>query len=584
MERFLGCVVLALVLAVGDAHAATRVLDAPMSVPRGSAAIFRVEAPDRAKACTLTASRGAARQGAFVYRVARPIVSFVWRVPRRARPGAWTVRVRCAATRRRLSKSRPATGTIRVRGARTNRGVKRLILPASLRVRSEPRDGYTGLLGGKGGVDCSPGVLDRKSTYCTGYCTWYAWSRRPEAELKGLGDASSWLPRARSRGIPTGTSPVVGAIAWWDERVADGFGHVGFVESVSPDGRVTVAEMNRQGWNIVSRETYGPGERGRPHGYIYGGSAGDGTSSQGGGPPSLTPSARYQMGFRGVDGAHWSIGAADSRQLPYGVQSGTSPAISALAGGGYQMAFHGSDGALWSVGSAESRKLPYGVKADTSPAITGLAGGGYQIAFHGADGALWSVGSADSRKLPYGVKADTSPAITALSSGGYQIAFHGSDGALWSVGSAESRKLPYGLKSGTDPAITGLAGGGYQIAFQGSDGALWTVGSADSRKLPYGVKADTSPAITALSSGGYQIAFHGADGALWSVGTAESRQLPYGLRDQTSPAISGLAGGGYQIAFQGGDGALWSVGTAESRRFDYGMPAGTSPTISSCGC
>jgi len=59
-----------------------------------------------------------------------------------------------------------------------------------------------------------------------------------------MGDAVNWgnvMPRS---------APVVGAVYW-----EAGINHVSYVESVNPDGSVTVSEANYQGWNQVSYRT-----------------------------------------------------------------------------------------------------------------------------------------------------------------------------------------------------------------------------------------------------------------------------------------------------------------------------------------
>lgn len=85
------------------------------------------------------------------------------------------------------------------------------------------------------------------NTYGYGYCTWYAKNRRPDLP-NNLGNASTWVARAQSQGIPTGSAPRAGAIGQRGN-------HVVYVESVNGDGSVTVSEMNHKGWNVVSSRT-----------------------------------------------------------------------------------------------------------------------------------------------------------------------------------------------------------------------------------------------------------------------------------------------------------------------------------------
>jgi len=85
------------------------------------------------------------------------------------------------------------------------------------------------------------------NTYFTGYCTWYAKSRRPDLP-NNLGNADTWTARASAQGYATGATPRVGAIG------QQGM-HVVYIESVNGDGTVTVSEMNYAGWNVVSSRT-----------------------------------------------------------------------------------------------------------------------------------------------------------------------------------------------------------------------------------------------------------------------------------------------------------------------------------------
>jgi surface antigen len=85
------------------------------------------------------------------------------------------------------------------------------------------------------------------NTYTAGYCTWYAKNMRPDLP-NNLGNADTWVARAAAQGIPTGSTPRVGAIG------QQGM-HVVYVQSVNGDGTVTVSEMNFQGLYVVSTRT-----------------------------------------------------------------------------------------------------------------------------------------------------------------------------------------------------------------------------------------------------------------------------------------------------------------------------------------
>ncbi len=94
---------------------------------------------------------------------------------------------------------------------------------------------------GRGGAGC---VVDGGG-YCVGQCVDFVWTKRPE--LSHLGNATDWLVGAQKRGIPTGHTPAVGAVAWWSgvhRTYADSSaGHVAYVTAVG-NGTVSFQEMN----------------------------------------------------------------------------------------------------------------------------------------------------------------------------------------------------------------------------------------------------------------------------------------------------------------------------------------------------
>lgn len=71
--------------------------------------------------------------------------------------------------------------------------------------------------------------------YYAGQCTGYVASRRYVPP--GWGNATDWGYNARSQGWTVSSTPIAGAIAWRS-------GHVAYVESVNPDGSVTISEQN----------------------------------------------------------------------------------------------------------------------------------------------------------------------------------------------------------------------------------------------------------------------------------------------------------------------------------------------------
>lgn len=96
------------------------------------------------------------------------------------------------------------------------------------------------------------------NNYAFGNCTAYAFDRRAEIGRPigpSWGNASSWADSARMNGFMVNGTPAAGAIIQNSGGYA-GYGHVGIVEKVNPDGSLVISEMNASfaggGFNIVS--------------------------------------------------------------------------------------------------------------------------------------------------------------------------------------------------------------------------------------------------------------------------------------------------------------------------------------------
>ncbi len=77
---------------------------------------------------------------------------------------------------------------------------------------------------------------------CTSYVAWKLSTLGvPPEKIKGLGNAKFWFDNAKKRGIPTGSTAAVGAVA---VSTTGKYGHVAFVEAVHGDGTITVSEYN----------------------------------------------------------------------------------------------------------------------------------------------------------------------------------------------------------------------------------------------------------------------------------------------------------------------------------------------------
>ncbi|MFI5266304.1 MAG: CHAP domain-containing protein [Chloroflexota bacterium] len=91
-----------------------------------------------------------------------------------------------------------------------------------------------------------------------GQCTWWAAQSRPDIGANVIGNASSWLYSARAAGLPTGSTPRVGAVVVYQPGAqgAAWTGHVAYVTSVAGDGaHFTISEMNFPYWGSVTRRS-----------------------------------------------------------------------------------------------------------------------------------------------------------------------------------------------------------------------------------------------------------------------------------------------------------------------------------------
>jgi surface antigen len=102
--------------------------------------------------------------------------------------------------------------------------------------------------------------------YDPGYCTWWVAKLRQEAGDPvpvNLGNAATWVIRARADGLATGSVPQVGAAAVLSTR---GEGHVGYVTAVNSDGTFTVSEMNHEGYYVKDVRTLADSSS---YGFVY---------------------------------------------------------------------------------------------------------------------------------------------------------------------------------------------------------------------------------------------------------------------------------------------------------------------------
>jgi len=105
------------------------------------------------------------------------------------------------------------------------------------------------------GVFSGPANYGGYNGYDFGYCTYWVAKLRAQngnGVPTNLGNAATWAVRAAGMGLPTGTTPRVGAAVVTSTR---GAGHVAYVTGVNDDGTITISEMNHAGWNKVNSRT-----------------------------------------------------------------------------------------------------------------------------------------------------------------------------------------------------------------------------------------------------------------------------------------------------------------------------------------
>lgn len=92
--------------------------------------------------------------------------------------------------------------------------------------------------------------------YALGNCTYWVYARRAqvgEPIPNTWGNAATWAPHAKADGYVVDHTPTQYAIMQ-APYVAEGLGHVAFVESVDPDGTWHISEMNVLGLYIVDHK------------------------------------------------------------------------------------------------------------------------------------------------------------------------------------------------------------------------------------------------------------------------------------------------------------------------------------------
>ncbi|WP_141211177.1 CHAP domain-containing protein, partial [Enemella dayhoffiae] len=90
--------------------------------------------------------------------------------------------------------------------------------------------------------------------YCTDFAAWRRGMVWSQINSGGDGNARAWRDGWVQRGRPVSNVPKVGAIAWWGTSRGGGYGHVGIVVGVNPDGSAAVEHYNfevRNGYSVT---------------------------------------------------------------------------------------------------------------------------------------------------------------------------------------------------------------------------------------------------------------------------------------------------------------------------------------------
>jgi hypothetical protein len=300
---------------------------------------------------------------------------------------------------------------------------------------------------------------------------------------------------------------------------AGGFGHVAIVEQVN-NGQITVVEQNASPTGRTVLTMNGStinGVYGHP---VIGVLHAKANTS----PPAGTHSGGGGGG--GGGGAGGGAGGGGAAGPP-----GTN---------GYQLAFQANTSELIAFGGDATANTGQGMMPGTSPSVTALAGGGYEMAFQANTGNLIVFGTGGDINTEQGMKAGTSPSIAASPQGGFEVAFQANTGNLYVYNSVTGpANLQQGMDNNTSPAIAALAGGGYETAFQANTTNLIVYGAGGNINTAQGMKPETSPAIAAAPGGGFQAAFQANTGNLYVYNSVTGpANLQQGLDNNTSPSIA----------------------------------------------
>ncbi|SDS85360.1 Surface antigen [Nocardioides scoriae] len=98
---------------------------------------------------------------------------------------------------------------------------------------------------------------------CTDYVAWKKGLVWGQVASGGSADATRWKAGWQERGREVGSTPRVGAVAWWGATSTNRYGHVAYVLAVNPDGSARIGEYNNGGTGRYSERNT------RAQAYLY---------------------------------------------------------------------------------------------------------------------------------------------------------------------------------------------------------------------------------------------------------------------------------------------------------------------------
>jgi surface antigen len=239
-------------------------LQATHAATAGSAISVSVHTRARALCSLAVSGRGSRETQATLRTDGKGRAAWRWLVPSKAPSGVWRMRAACARGNARGAASR----NVRLRRGSTNRFGPLIGNSTSQATRGQP-------LTASAALDGASARIAAANPFPVHQCTWWAYEKRPDIfnYAKAHGDRNTWnggqwLANATAAGELTGKTPQAGALGVFlpYRHGSYGYGHVFYVESVNPNGTITISEYNWRPLSFGTRTI----PASEPDGFIYG--------------------------------------------------------------------------------------------------------------------------------------------------------------------------------------------------------------------------------------------------------------------------------------------------------------------------